>query len=388
MDLEELRRAARRLEPERVVRAIDTSLARWREPDSLLRARLARDHGIYSGAVIDAGIGLALGHWTAQTLASLRAREMGEPCRVPALTAVWLAGSIPPSAFSAILLPLLAGSAVYAKPSSEDAASPGLFLESLRDADPDVARAVALGDDVEVLGRADAVVAHGSDETVATIRARVPVQRVFVGHAHKLSVAVIGARADLDDAACSLARDVALWDGRGCLSPAFAFVQEPPAGRGRAFLDALASALEGLQAELPRGTLTAGEQVSLHDLRAELAVRNDVVLRMSRGHLAWSVSLHGAGASLPPPGRLRAVPVIRFGDLADLARRCDGLAPHVSCVGQAGFDAELSTLASIAMRGGGSRVCRLGRMQLPPLDWHHDGVGPVRALIRVLDIEP
>jgi hypothetical protein len=26
-------------------------------------------------------------------------------------------------------------------------------------------------------------------------------------------------------------------------------------------------------------------------------------------------------------------------------------------------------------------------MQLPPLDWHHDGASPIRPLLRTIDVE-
>ena len=63
------------------------------------------------------------------------------------------------------------------------------------------------------------------------------------------------------------------------------------------------------------------------------------------------------------------------------------LAPHLSCVGHAGWGANLSRLAAFAVAAGASRLCPLGRMQLPPLDWNHDGQGPLRPLVRWLDLE-
>jgi hypothetical protein len=45
-------------------------------------------------------------------------------------------------------------------------------------------------------------------------------------------------------------------------------------------------------------------------------------------------------------------------------------------------------VAAAAAAGGGSRVCPLGAMQLPPLAWRRDGQEPIRSLLRWVDVEP
>jgi hypothetical protein len=64
------------------------------------------------------------------------------------------------------------------------------------------------------------------------------------------------------------------------------------------------------------------------------------------------------------------------------------LAPQLSCVGHAGFGSERTRLSLLAAGAGASRLCPLGRMQLPPLGWNHDGQPPLRPLVRWLDQEP
>jgi hypothetical protein len=386
-ELERLRRAQRDLEPERVIDALDRALHAWRAPGSLWRARLAREHPVYSAEGVDLGVAVGLERWTGECLSSLRAREVPESSAPPGVSAVWLAGSIPPSAFAAILLPLVAGSAVYAKPSSSDPVSPRLFAESLRAVDAGVARAVAIGDDARALEQADAVIAHGSDETLREIRARVPVHAPFVAYGHKLSAAAVGRDADLPSAAQQLALDVALYDGRGCLSPAYAFVEDVPRGRAEAFAEQLAEALERAARELPRGALDLTEQAQLRDLRAGLAAREDTKLWTSSGSLAWTVAVSEFSDAPPVPGQLRTVPVVPVRDLEGLKAWCNGLAPHLSTLGRSGWAERDAELAPMVLRAGGSRLCPLGRMQLPPIDWHHDGVAPIRPLLRCLDLE-
>ncbi len=385
-ELAQLADARRALEPERTITALARAFELWRAPGSPWRERLAREHRVYSPAMIERGVTSALAGWTADTLANLRARELPEVFAAPRVTAVWLAGSIPPSAFSAIALPLLAGSAVYAKTPAADPVSARLFAESLRSVDPAVGAAVAIGADEKALEECDAVVAQGSDETIAAIRARVRPARPFLGYGHKLSLAAIGPGIDPVSAAQQLAQDVALWDGRGCLSPAWALVSDSPRGRAAELAHALAGALEELDETLPRGELSVAESADLLELRARAAVREGTRLELAAGASTWTVVLE-SGEVRPPAGTLRFISVVPFTELDGLARFWGPLAPHLSCVGHAGFGGGLARLGTFAVEAGASRLCPLGRMQLPPLDWNHDGQGPLRPLVRRLDVE-
>lgn len=387
-ELAELRRAQASLEPKRVIAGLDRALATWRAPGSLWRARLAREQRVFTPEAIESGVATALEDWTGDALSRLRARELAGPCRVPAVTAVWLAGSVPTAAFSAILLPLLAGSAVYVKPASADRRSPRLFVESLRAVDEKLAAAVALGADERALEQADAVVLHGSDETLRELRARVPVDRPLVVHGHKFSAAAVGRDAPLAAAADALAFDASLWDGRGCLSPAYAFVEDVPAGRAQSFGEALAAALERAASALPRGALSDAERAWLHDARASFAARDDARVWLSRAPLAWSLVLSDFRGAPPFAGQLRCLPLVRVNSLEEVESWCASFAPHLSTLAHAGFGARAEALVPAALRAGASRVCPLGRMQLPPLDWRHDGVDPLRSLVRALDREP
>jgi hypothetical protein len=236
------------------------------------------------------------------------------------------------------------------------------------------------------LDESDAVVAQGGDETIAAIRARVRTGRPFLGYGHKLSLAAIGPSVAPESAAQSLAVDVALWDGRGCLSPAWALVHDSPRGRAAELAHALAVALEEIDETLPRGRLIAAESADLLELRARAAVRDGTRLELAAGASSWTVVLE-SGEVRPPAGSLRFLSVVPFTDLDGLVRFSAPLAPHLSCVGHAGFGADVARLSALAADAGASRLCPLGRMQLPPLDWNHDGQGPLRPLVRLIDVE-
>ncbi|MBW2280482.1 MAG: hypothetical protein JRG76_01700 [Deltaproteobacteria bacterium] len=372
-----LREAACVLPAERVIAALEGTFAAWRAPGSAWRDALARACPVWSRAAIERGVCDGLDGWTADVLRALRRREL-ENARAPALAAVWLAGTVPTGTFSALALPLLAGCAVQAKPASSDPETPRLFAASLRECDAGVADALALDADDSALDEADAVVAYGSDETVRILRGRAGA-RPFVGYGHKLSAAAVGRDADLAGAAERAALDVCLWDGRGCLSPAWIFVDDPDGERTGAFGEALSTALERLRTDIPRGALQAGEAVALRERRAREALRSPACWFPSgEGSSDWGVFV--AGGEAAAPGTLRNVPLVSVEGIDGLAARCTSLAPGLSSLGHEGFGGE-RRLLEVARAGGGSRVCALGRMQLPPIDWPHDGMGALQPVV-------
>jgi hypothetical protein len=384
--LERLRSAARELEPERVIAALSRTLEAWREPDAPWCARLADAHSVFSRKMIERGVREGLHGWSRSALEELRARELRPRALVPEVTAVWLAGSIPTASFASLILPLLAGSAVYAKPASADRASPELFAASLREIDAQVGAALSLGDDAGVLEHADAVVASGSDEAVCAVRAAVPPATPFVAHAHKLSVAAVGPAIDLDSAARRLALDAALWDGRGCLSPAWVLAVDGTRGRAAGLAERLADELDRCATSLPQGPLLPAEHARLREQRASAAIRPGTLLHTPGDTTAWTVVVE-PGPGRPEPGALRFVPIVPVSGLDEIARFCAQLKPHLSALGHAGFGLDRRPLERALASGGGSRLCPLGRMQLPPIDWRHDGQEPIGSLLRWLDVE-
>jgi hypothetical protein len=382
--LSELR--ATKLDRARAAEALARTFECWRAPGSRWRARLAQTHPVFSAEVVHEGVERALQQWDLPALRALQQSELRGHFVAPQVTASWLAGCIPSAAFAALALPLLAGSRVYAKPASADPVSPRLFVESLREVDPKIGACITLGDDPRALAESDAVVAAGADDSVRAIHEQTFPSVPFVAHPHKLSLACIGSDVDLESAAERAAYEVCLWDGRGCLSPAWMLVLDAPRGRAEHFGQALSEALIRTSAALPIGSLTPAEHATLRQRRGESAVQSDVRLWTSGHDHAWTVSLHLDGA-LPSPGALRFLPLVSVESTEAIHSLAASLRPWLSTIGHAGWRAGSDLLQTALVAGGGSRLCALGQMQMPPLAWRHDGIDPIRSLLRGIDVE-
>jgi len=399
--------------------ALGAVLERFRDADGperrALEAGLPDAAGLAPGTV-RAGLALALAHWDAAALRALAARELGAARDESAtggagtwhfgfpLTAVVLAGVIPMPTLLALLAPLVLGSPVLARPARHDPVTAALLARALAEVDPGLGVCLELLDgagheDAAMASflDADCVVATGSDETVATLAARVRPPRRFVGHGHRLSLAVLGPGAlgpgALPAVARALALDVALWDQLGCLSPVSVHVL---AGAGRsgvaaaadAVAEALATELAGLEATLPRGT------VPLEARAARAAACDEAALRAGAGRPVRVLGApDGPVVVRESDARPRSAPLHRFVRVHPAAgpgRLLEALAPlgpHLAGVALAGFGEDTAEVARALAHLGASRICAPGRLQAPPLGWHHDGEPVLLPLARLADVE-
>jgi hypothetical protein len=412
-ELERLREAGRALRARPAAERLDAlgaALERFRDPGSdarrILLDGLPRSAG-FARATVERGLALALEGFGADALRSLYARELGadraagRAARLASgfpSTAVLLAGAIPPGSLVSLVAPLALGSPVLARPSASDPHTAAALAQTLAALDRGLADAFAVArfdarDDgaLDAFLSADCVVATGSDATVARVAARVEPPRRLVAYGHRVSFAALGPEASrgaaLADACRALALDVALWDQLGCLSPVSLLVAGDAAA-ARSAAEALAAALEALAGELPRGAAepAAAAQAAHERAEAELraAARGDVALFAGRA----ATVVAEADARLDRPAPLHRF--VRVHPVCDAAGVSRALAPHaaqLACVGAAGFGAAAADLARALAELGASRICPLGRMQAPPLDWCHDNQGVLLPLARLSDAE-
>lgn len=256
-------------------------------------------------------------------------------------------------------------------PSAEPLFVPA-FLDALVRREPRLAGAVAAaawpGGDARVeaplLDGAATVIAYGDEPALADLRRRAPGKVVEYGP--KTSLAVVE-----EGGIEGLARDVALFDQRGCLSVAAVYTTRDA--------EELAARLEGELAELarqwPPGPADPAALAAVQQARLEAEMRG---LRAARLPVpAGTVLVEPAPAFRPSPG-LRTVRVHPLPDLGRLPGILEPWRGRLQGAALAGEDAWRLAPALAAL--GISRCARPGELQSPDVTWHNGGIHPLRAL--------
>jgi len=391
----ELRRRPRR----DLVALLGTLLEALRDPASAIRKRLADELPAATGfhpATLAAGLDAGFARWTAHAFAELVDSELGSSRgRVAAgfpLTAVVLGGAIPMPSVLQLLAPLALGSPVLVRPGAHDPVTARAVASELERLEPALGRCLEVvsfaHSDAEAmlaLSEADCVVATGSDDAVAAIATRVRPWQRFVGYGHRLSIALLGRAGAGREAFAAVARDTALWDQLGCLSPLALYAVGWRWEERAAFLDELESAF-AKQAELwPVGRIASRDaalranEITTFELRA--AASSDAELRRERAG-RWALLAEREAAFRGSP-LYRALRVHFVPDTAAAVAAIAPAARHLACVGFGGTESSaVDALATLRP----SRICALGEMQSPPISWCHDGQGVLLPLAALTDL--
>jgi hypothetical protein len=373
---------------ERTLAVLDELVEAWLAPDSPWFARavaMLPEATGFSAAMIRHALPTMLEPLRRPALAELLRDEVGAR-RGPPLIVHVLPGNLPGLAAIPAVLSLAIGSAALLKAGHGDRVFPTLFADSLTEHEPELATCLAARywprDDractAVALEGADLVVAAGDDTTIAALRAGA--QGRFIGHGHRVSVAIV-AREIADDgdaarrAAAALAEDVALWDQRGCLSPQICFV-EGTADAARRFGALIAAALRPLAERLPPLRPTSAERLALRRFRDDAQWRSYA----GEGVELFAVGADGEGVVVVEPEAVfNPTPLcrsLRVQPVADIDALSALLVAVRSVLEGAGVSAAPERQPLIAARlaaCGVHRVCALGAMQRPPLDWRQGG---------------
>jgi acyl-CoA reductase-like NAD-dependent aldehyde dehydrogenase len=345
-----------------------------------LRAALVRSTGL-SAPVVEHGLQTTLREFSRDGLLALHASYSAEPKHEPGLAAVVLAGNVFSAAARPLLLPLLCGWPVLLKAASDDDVFPRALQRALAAVDGELGAACA----VVTFGReepalrdallagADLLSVYGDDETVAAFTAIRPAGTRLVAHGHGFGLGVLPASALASVelarmAAQALARDVAAYDQRGCLSPHAVLVQRGAACDARDFAALLADALDALEQPWPRGPLPAGAAATQLQWRGVAAVQGELHTRAS-----CAVGYAEDAALRASPGH-RNVAVHACADDAALRAQLAGVSVQLKALAVAG-EAERAALA-----GAAPYLCAPGAMQEPPLAARLDGLHPCAGL--------
>jgi len=352
--------AARNRMRGRPVRSIAEALAaaadRWRH-DPEVRTHLARTTDM-SPAMLSTVLPLVAEAITADALVELHAREA--EAHGPALIAHVLASNVPALAVPAIALSCLAGAAVVVKSGRADGVSAPAFARAVAHVDRELGATIfttywpreAMEAERTVLAAADVVTITGTNEAIATVSRRTKAR--VVAHGARTSVALMRDDAPAAEIA-ALALDIVLYEQRGCLSPTTVFVDG--GADLRRFARDMVAALDAAAVPLPvpQSTATRGSR--------------RVALETAR--FAGATVLEGRGCAVVlglPPGAMDDALMGRT--IAIRPLDADSLAPfrrgEIECIGVGGM-VEISE--GFFREHGVSRVCPVGRMQRPRIDW-------------------
>ncbi|HVS03867.1 MAG TPA: acyl-CoA reductase, partial [Thermoanaerobaculia bacterium] len=370
--------ALRELADGELLAAWGDTVSRFRDPESperqALDPALARLSGL-SPAGLSAALEAVLGGVAAGPSEELRTAAGG--ARARGLVVVMLAGNVPALAVQPLLPALLLRLPVLLKSASSEPLFAPAFLGALGSRLPALTEGAAAitwrGGQEELeaplLARASRVLAYGGRETMASLARRAPGKVVDYGP--KLSLAVVASDADAAAVAAGLARDVALFDQRGCLSVQAVYVQHDAVP----FAAALAAALAEVAAELPPGPADPVAAAHVHQLRAEAEMRG---LWLSALPLTLGTVVVEPLPPLRPSPGLRTV---RVHPLADLDALAGLLFPWQGRLQGAALAGERAWQLRDALANLGiSRCAPPGELQAADALWHNGGRSPVEVL--------
>ena len=333
------------------------------------------------------------------------ARALRQAGKEPAdgFALVVLASNLPALAVQPLVAALAARRPVLLKSPTAEPIFAAAFVRALVERLTELSNAVAAvtwpggAADLEapVLARAAVVVAYGGDEALADLEARTRALRGdggvrFVPYGPKTSLAVVGLEAEIEATAAAVARDVALFDQRGCLSVAAVYAEGPATETGsgstrrsRTLADAVAAELRAFGRRWPPGPIGPADAAAVQQVRAEAELRG-----LHRADL----DLRQGTVVVEPEPAFRATPGLRTVRIHPLPAPVTGdrleqiLAPwrgRLQGVALAGFGgaARAAELRRALERLGVSRIAPPGALQSPDARWHNGGVDPLRAFL-------
>ena len=274
-----------------------------------------------------------------------------------------ISGNTPHAAWQTLLNGLLLGSKNYLKLPSDGLLDLELQLESLPE---------ALRELIETsrelpehwIPEAEALVVYGSDMTIRHFRDLAPLEIPLISHGHRFGIALIDDASE--EAARLVARDIGEFDQNGCLSVQTIFHENP-----QLFAPLLVRAMSQFERENPRGVIGPSEHGAITNLRHEIRFLSaqdpeKFALWQSENSTAWTIIYEDSqGINLSPGNRTVFLK----------PRRCFVNSSHLSGIGLYPYR-ERNDLPS-------PRVFPLGQAQHPPFGWAHDGIQPLRSLVKL-----
>ena len=411
---------------ESLIKTLSNVAECWLEPEYSFRKyalALGPAQTGFSRETLARGLDGFFGQLTRENFHALLVQEFGDAKRLDALCAMPVeqkqnrlaiinapefqvhiaAGNIPNPTLMSMVFGLLTRSAQFMKCASGSSFLPRLLAHSLYEADPKLGACLEVAEwrggnaalEGALFAEADCVTATGSDETLAAIRAQLPVKVRFLGYGQRVSFGFVAGEelfgSNAKKIVARAADDVVAWNQLGCLSPHVFYVQVGGEVFPEHFAQLLADELEKREASEPRGELPAEHAAMIAARRGIYEVRaahapETTQHWCSRDSTAWTV-VYEADAQFQLSCLNRFIYVKAVADLTAMLQGADVIRGKVSTVGIAVPEDQAQEIATQLARWGATRICPLGQMQNPPLTWRHDGRPALGDLVTWTDFE-
>lgn len=404
--------ALARVPARRIVRAVADAAQRWADADFPPRVRLLGaivERVGYTLPVIEYALDQLFSSITAPaleatianelgTIASLDgfvdrpgrprgyARPIGSVCVVSSRTTIGVA--VVPAIFA-----LCAKCDVLVK-DREDGLMRAFFETLTEELDEmsEAARAQCWRGDSDAvdLGAFDAVVAFGSDPTLARIAEGIAMQSQFIGYGAKASVGYVGRDALCDEPqaraiAEGAARDVVLYETEGCLSLHALFVERGGVIEPARFSKLLAAAVERAAVEFPPGVRDARASARIATARNLAAFRSaggsgSVFSDENASYLA----VLDPPVNEPPAYLPRALAIHTVDAPQDASEYLQRHSVPIEAVAIAGARPDIE---SMVFELGAGRIAPFGDLQRPPVTANHGGRPRIAEFVRWVSSE-
>jgi len=408
---------------EKIIHVLDEASRRWIDRDYPLRQLALKTIPLVTGfspEVVEASIDVEMESSLKEDIWRALSLEIGNPLYLddfqyspqlngfsrafgPELIVSIFSENIPALPHLLFMRSALVKSACIGKVARGEPTFAPLYLKTIEEIDPEMAQCMAVlywqGGEEEIeaslFGQADAVVLFGGVETCKSLLEKVPRRVKTLIHGHRLGFGVIGRKRmnyqELERLAEAVAFDCSMFDQQACLAPHVYYLEEGGEVSPKEFCQAVAIALERLNQRMPRGRISSGEASTIHQLRAAYEFRElkgeEVMVLASSPRTDWTVVYEKDPGTFSPSPLNRFIRIYGVRDILQIPSALKPISPFLQNAAVAIGDEREKGFIKILGGLGVARITSPGKMSVPSMMWHHDGISPLSSLLRWCDVE-
>ena len=331
--------------------------------------------------------------------------ELNGYCRAfgPKLIVSFFSENIPGLPHLLFMRSALVKAACLGKVASGEPTFAPLYLRTIEEIDPDMANCMAVlywrGGEEEIeeaaFNGADAVILFGGVEACNSLTKRIPRRIRVLAHGHKLGFGVIGKkrlrRQGLEDLVAAVAYDYSMFDQQACLAPHGYYLEDGGEVSPQEFAKALSAAMAEMNEKMPRGKISPAEAAAINQLRGKYEFKelrgDDVRLFASPHGTDWTVVYERDPGIFRPSPLNRSLWIWGIDDVFRILPTIKPLCPFLQNAAVAIGDEREKDFIMRLGELGATRITSPGKMPLPSMMWHHDGISPLASLLRWCDVE-